>query len=116
MGLTKKEHWDTRAFNQYLLDKKDSEFAWGENDCCLFAANSILAITGTDIADDFRGKYTDEASAFELIGIVTGVQHMSRHEVVVLGQEAHAGPTPMEMRRDPIRVWSLQEIHAAKKS
>jgi N-carbamoyl-L-amino-acid hydrolase len=38
------------------------------------------------------------------IGIVTGVQHMSRHEVTVLGQEAHAGPTPMDMRRDPIRV------------
>jgi N-carbamoyl-L-amino-acid hydrolase len=38
------------------------------------------------------------------IGIVTGVQHMSRHEVVVQGQEAHAGPTPMELRRDPIRV------------
>jgi N-carbamoyl-L-amino-acid hydrolase len=32
------------------------------------------------------------------------VQHMSRHEVTVLGQEAHAGPTPMDMRRDPIRV------------
>ncbi len=38
------------------------------------------------------------------IGIVTGVQHMSRHELIVEGQEAHAGPTPMEMRRDPIRV------------
>jgi beta-ureidopropionase / N-carbamoyl-L-amino-acid hydrolase len=38
------------------------------------------------------------------IGIVTGVQHMSRHEVFVEGQEAHAGPTPMNMRRDPIRV------------
>jgi N-carbamoyl-L-amino-acid hydrolase len=38
------------------------------------------------------------------IGVVTGVQHMSRHEVVVEGQEAHAGPTPMDMRRDPIRV------------
>ncbi len=38
------------------------------------------------------------------IGVVTGVQHMSRHEVVVMGQEAHAGPTPMNMRRDPIRV------------
>ncbi len=38
------------------------------------------------------------------IGIVTGVQHMSRHEVIVEGQAAHAGPTPMEMRRDPIRV------------
>ncbi len=38
------------------------------------------------------------------IGIVTGVQNMSRHEVIVEGQEAHAGPTPMDMRRDPIRV------------
>src|SRR3984957_5822292 len=38
------------------------------------------------------------------IGVVTGVQHMSRHEVIVEGQEAHAGPTPMDMRRDPIRV------------
>ena len=38
------------------------------------------------------------------IGIVTGVQHMSRHEIIVHGQEAHAGPTPMELRRDPIRV------------
>jgi N-carbamoyl-L-amino-acid hydrolase len=38
------------------------------------------------------------------IGVVTGVQHMSRHEVMVLGQEAHAGPTPMDMRKDPIRV------------
>jgi beta-ureidopropionase / N-carbamoyl-L-amino-acid hydrolase len=38
------------------------------------------------------------------IGLVTGVQHMSRHEVLVAGQEAHAGPTPMDMRRDPIRV------------
>ena len=38
------------------------------------------------------------------IGVVTGVQHMSRHEIIVQGQEAHAGPTPMELRRDPIRV------------
>jgi N-carbamoyl-L-amino-acid hydrolase len=49
------------------------------------------------------------------IGIVTGVQHMSRHEIVVFGQEAHAGPTPMEMRRDPIRVLAdvLPALYAA---
>jgi beta-ureidopropionase / N-carbamoyl-L-amino-acid hydrolase len=49
------------------------------------------------------------------IGVVTGVQHMSRHEVVVEGQEAHAGPTPMDMRRDPIRVLAevLPELYAA---
>ena len=38
------------------------------------------------------------------IGVVTGVQHMSRHRVSVEGQEAHAGPTPMYMRRDPVMV------------
>ena len=49
------------------------------------------------------------------IGVVTGVQHMSRHEIVVQGQEAHAGPTPMNMRRDPIRVLAevLPAIYAA---
>jgi N-carbamoyl-L-amino-acid hydrolase len=36
------------------------------------------------------------------IGIVTGVQHMSRHRIVVDGQECHAGPTPMNLRRDPV--------------
>ncbi len=49
------------------------------------------------------------------IGVVTGVQHMSRHEVQVEGQEAHAGPTPMDMRRDPIRVLAevLPALYAA---
>jgi N-carbamoyl-L-amino-acid hydrolase len=49
------------------------------------------------------------------IGIVTGVQHMSRHEIAVVGQEAHAGPTPMNMRRDPVRVLAevLPAIYAA---
>jgi N-carbamoyl-L-amino-acid hydrolase len=49
------------------------------------------------------------------IGVVTGVQHMSRHEIVVTGQEAHAGPTPMHMRRDPVRVLAqvLPALYAA---
>jgi hypothetical protein len=36
------------------------------------AANAILAFTGTDIADDFRGKYSTELGAFRLIKTVTG--------------------------------------------
>ncbi|SDZ89379.1 Zn-dependent hydrolase [Microbulbifer marinus] len=38
------------------------------------------------------------------IGVVTGVQHMSRHRVLIHGVEAHAGPTPMNLRRDPSRA------------
>jgi beta-ureidopropionase / N-carbamoyl-L-amino-acid hydrolase len=52
------------------------------------------------------------------IGVVTGVQHMSRHEISVIGQEAHAGPTPMHMRRDPIRVLAevLPKLYAVTES
>ncbi len=38
------------------------------------------------------------------IGVVTGVQHMSRHRVRIHGQETHAGPSPMHLRRDPVMV------------
>ena len=93
----------------------------------LEAAYALADGKGITVADELRrggvhteGPVTRQAvkAAFEAhieqgpilerqgktIGIVTGVQNMSRHEVVVEGQEAHAGPTPMDQRRDPIRV------------
>jgi len=36
------------------------------------------------------------------IGIVTGAQGQRWYEITVTGQEAHAGPTPMERRRDAL--------------
>lgn len=35
------------------------------------------------------------------IGVVTGVQAIAWHELVITGRSAHAGTTPMELRRDP---------------
>lgn len=54
------------------------------------------------------------------IGVVTGVQHMSRHRIVVEGRECHAGPTPMALRRDPVmalarflpRLYRVADDHA----
>ena len=37
------------------------------------------------------------------IGVVQGVQGMRWYDLVIEGQEAHAGPTPMEGRRDPFQ-------------
>ena len=47
-------------------------FSWGTRDCCLLAADLVLAITGIDIAGKFRGKYTTESGAMETIAAVTG--------------------------------------------
>ena len=72
MPLTRIPQWETRAFPDFLRSRVDTPFKWGVQDCCLFAADAVQAITGTDIADDFRDKYTDEPSAFALIKSVTG--------------------------------------------
>ena len=42
-----------------------------------------------------------EAEGFP-IGVVTGVQGIRWYDIVVAGQDAHAGPTPMPMRRDAL--------------
>lgn len=38
------------------------------------------------------------------VGIVTGVQGMRWFDIVLHGSPVHAGPTPMAMRRDPVRA------------
>jgi hypothetical protein len=71
-ALKRIEHWATRAYHQFLLSRAKTPFAWGVNDCCLFPADGILAITGIDVAVDFRGKYSTQAAAFATIKTVTG--------------------------------------------
>lgn len=72
MPLKRTEHWLTREMDAFLRENAGTPFRWGSNDCSLFAANAIQSMTGVDIAEDFRHKYTDEASAFALIQTVTG--------------------------------------------
>ena len=40
----------------------------------------------------------------KIIGVVTGVQGMRWYDVVLTGDPVHAGPTPMDQRRDPFRA------------
>ena len=70
--MQRKEFWDTEDFNDFLLARADMAFAWGTNDCALFAADAVEAITGVDIAEDFRGKYNTEQEAFDLIESLVG--------------------------------------------
>lgn len=62
----KKPDWETRL-HDFIESRKADPFAWGTNDCCLFAADAVLAMTDVDIADKFRGKYDSEASCMALL-------------------------------------------------
>ena len=54
------------------------------------------------------------------VGVVTGVQHMCRYRINIRGQETHAGPSPMSLRRDPMmavtqilgELYQLADKHA----
>ena len=48
------------------------------------------------------------------IGVVKGVQGMRWYDLIIDGQPVHAGPTPMEQRRDPFMAQSaiVSELYA----
>ena len=68
------KHWDTRELYKFIMGRQAMPFKWGANDCSMFSADCIQAMTGIDIASDFRGLYTDEAGAAAAIEKVTGVK------------------------------------------
>jgi len=71
MALVRVQHWAERALHTFLLENANKPFKWGTNDCCLWVGDAIQAVTGVDIAADFRGKYTTKAQAFALIKTLT---------------------------------------------
>lgn len=71
----------------FLASRRYAPFEWGANDCCTFSCDGIIAITGTDVAKEFRG-YSTEAGAVELIA-----QHGSIEALVRSVTSAHEMPT-----------------------
>lgn len=58
----RREDWP-EELARMLREASSRPFAWGEHDCCLFAADVVQAITGEDHAAEFRGRYTTAAGA-----------------------------------------------------
>jgi hypothetical protein len=72
--MQRKHSWpeDLHAF---IEARKREPFCWGKNDCCIFTADAIEAMTGVDVAADYRHlSYSDEAGAFAALHSVTGGQ------------------------------------------
>ena len=64
--------WQTR-FAALCAQRRHQPFVWGVNDCCLWAADAVHAITGHDFAQDWRGQYDDAASAARVLHRLGGV-------------------------------------------
>lgn len=61
------------ALSAFITERRSTPFAWGSNDCCLFAADAVQAMTGVDHAAELRG-YGSALEAARLIDARGGLQ------------------------------------------
>lgn len=72
MNLTRNKDWQDRL-DALVLVRLRAPFAWGGHDCVLFAADAVLAMTGTDPAAAWRGQWTSAREAFRLLRPLGGL-------------------------------------------
>jgi len=66
-ALPRRLDWQSRL-HVHFDAKRREPCVYGINDCVLFAADAVLAVTGRDPIADWRGQWQDEDSAWRLIG------------------------------------------------
>jgi hypothetical protein len=101
------ENWPT-LLDEFLAERKQTPFCYGKHDCCLFAADAVLRMTGVDMAKNFRGTYHDAFTARRELRKTTGSGSIG--EVAGWLCELHKVreiPVPMAQRGDVVVL--LQE-------
>ena len=73
MQQTRLPDWPERLA-ALLQQRLRAAFAWGTNDCALFAADGVQALTGFDPASHLRGQYHDEAGAQAVLAAEGGLR------------------------------------------
>lgn len=71
-----------------------AKFEWGVHDCVIRPADAILAITGVDLAEPFRGRYSSLGEARALLkglGCKTTVDYVKRFLPQMRPIEARTG-------------------------
>lgn len=84
--LTRLPDWPARL-SALVAAAHVQPFAWGTHDCCLWAADAVLALTGTDPAAGLRGRYSQVQGAHRLLAAHGGLRG-------VVQRHCPALPTP----------------------
>lgn len=98
--ITRKPHWE-ESFSIYIANAREQRFKWGENDCAVFAAGAIKAVTGTDLLPGFVGQYGNVREAVKWLR-ANGYESFQHAVSDRLGEPVHpakAGRGDIVMRR-----------------
>lgn len=98
--------------------RAEQPFEWGVHDCCMFAADAVLAVTGHDPAADLRGSYVNELGAARKLARYGGVAgaaiaHGGRVVPVALAQPGDVGLSLQDAAQPALAVWGGGAWHAA---
>lgn len=66
MTIARLPDWEQRLA-AYLDEVRTTPFRYGRHDCALYAAGAVLAMTGSDLADAYRGRYRSVAGSIRLL-------------------------------------------------
>jgi hypothetical protein len=94
MKPMRRADWPERLF-AFVESRRSTPFAYGSNDCCLFAADAVLAMTDVDVAAKWRGHRT-ERQALARIKKAGGLRQL----VTTMGIEEK--PTGFAQRGNPV--------------
>lgn len=95
--------WPSRLFT-FIESRRSTPFAWGSNDCMMFTADMVLAITGVDHAADFRGTYSTPEEARAIIEQLTGA-----NDVVGIIDTLFKRVPVLQARRGDLVASTMQE-------
>jgi hypothetical protein len=63
-----------KALGQYVFERMHTPFTWGHQDCCLFAAGAVEAITGTNPGKHLIGTYKTALGATRKLNKLGGLE------------------------------------------
>lgn len=97
--MQRRDDWASRLIA--VIDAADNKpFAWGTQDCALFAADCVQAMTGEDFAAPFRGRYDTALGSVRALKML-GMASLEAYVISVLGEPISA---TMAMRGDVVMV------------
>lgn len=75
-----------------IAQRMQHPLVWGRHDCCLFAADAVLAVTGADVAVDLRGTYSTAEGADQLLQRLGGLAELCIERLGPVIRTALAAP------------------------
>lgn len=87
--MTRLPDWPARL-SELVVRAHTQPFRWGIQDCCLWAADAVQALTGHDPAADLRGRYADAKGALCALQAQGGLMGAGQRAGVLLAAPAYA--------------------------